>query len=243
MHIPFKDFQIRFGTFFLHSKHANKTIDANGQGPSNAPGLIECEWCPELFVNISKAILHKFRKHKGEERNYHCEHCGKLFPLRCALDQHVRSEHNEATATTSGTSSGGAGATTADAKYDCYFCSAPFVSERAKDFHERNAHRMEYRQLVGPALPPPSKKVKINQSGDAISLYYCHLCGSEYMLKFNLQQHLERGHRPEEVHIKPPEDVIQCKACEAIFYNRRAYDVHNLTHKPDDLYVISEEQR
>lgn len=43
---------------------------------------IECEWCPELFPNISKAIEHKFRKHRYESTNYFCKICGKLYPLK-----------------------------------------------------------------------------------------------------------------------------------------------------------------
>lgn len=41
----------------------------------------------------------------------------------------------------------------------------------------------------------------------------------------------------------PSEGIIKCRACEAIFYNYKAYNVHNIHHKPDDLYVTSEEQR
>lgn len=44
--------------------------------------LIQCEWCNEVFVNISKAIEHKFRKHRYESTNYFCSDCGKLFPLK-----------------------------------------------------------------------------------------------------------------------------------------------------------------
>lgn len=44
------------------------------------------------------------------------------------------------------------------------------------------------------ATPPPSNKIKVNSMNDALSVYYCHLCGVEYVIKFNLQQHLERAH-------------------------------------------------
>jgi hypothetical protein len=29
---------------------------------------------------------------------------------------------------------------------------------------------------------------------DILSVYYCHLCGAEYVVKYNLQQHLEKEH-------------------------------------------------
>lgn len=56
------------------------------------------------------------------------------------------------------------------------------------------------------ATPPPTKKIKVNNAGEAQSVYYCHLCGFEYIVKFNLQKHLERQHSEEERN-KVPEYV------------------------------------
>lgn len=41
----------------------------------------------------------------------------------------------------------------------------------------------------------------------------------------------------------PPESMIKCKLCDAIFYNKKAYESHNLLHSPEDLYIKSEEDR
>lgn len=40
-----------------------------------------------------------------------------------------------------------------------------------------------------------------------------------------------------------PEDLIKCTVCSALFCNKKAYNVHNTYHQPDDLYVTSEQQR
>lgn len=40
-----------------------------------------------------------------------------------------------------------------------------------------------------------------------------------------------------------PEDLIKCTVCSALFYNKKAYNVHNTYHQPNDLYVTSEQQR
>lgn len=40
-----------------------------------------------------------------------------------------------------------------------------------------------------------------------------------------------------------PEDLIKCTVCSALFCNKRAYNIHNFYHHPDDLYVTSEQQR
>lgn len=90
--------------------------------------------------------------------------------------------------------------------------------------------------------PPPSKKIRINNAGEPQSVFYCHLCGIEYIVKFNLQKHLERQHSVAERDGKP-NDLFKCTTCDALFYNEKAYKNHNMYHKPDDLYVTSEEQR
>lgn len=59
----------------------------------------------------------------------------------------------------------------------------------------------------------------------------------------NFQKHLNDHHTEAEKNAISETGIIKCKACEAIFYNARAYDTHNIHHKADDLYVVSEEQR
>ena len=41
----------------------------------------------------------------------------------------------------------------------------------------------------------------------------------------------------------PPESLIKCKLCDAIFYNKKAWESHNLLHSPDDLYIKTEADR
>ena len=64
-------------------------------------------------------------------------------------------------------------------------------------FHIRSTHK-RVTALVNPtATLGPSKKIKMNMSGEPCSVYYCHICGHEYLVKFNLQKHLEAYHTPE----------------------------------------------
>ena len=88
----------------------------------------------------------------------------------------------------------------------------------------------------------PSKKIKMNIAGEASSVFYCHLCGQEYLVKFNLQKHIEAMHPPEERNA-PPEQLIRCKLCEAVFYSKKAWKSHNMLHSPGDLYINKEEDR
>lgn len=196
--------------------------------------LVECEWCPEAFQNISKAIEHKFRKHRYESTNYFCVYCGKLFPLKVALDQHMLTEHKNKELNS---------AKITKLDFICKLCSIGFQTQNALSFHEKCVHTTEKRLLTPTICPPPSKKIKLNNSDEMISVYYCHLCGSEYMVKFNLRKHLEIHHTAKERENVPEDGIIVCKTCEAIFYSKKAYTAHNIHHRPDDLYVTSEEQR
>ena len=49
-------------------------------------------------------------------------------------------------------------------------------------------------------------------------------------------------HPPEERNA-PPEQLIRCKLCEAVFYSKKAWESHNMLHSPADLYINKEEDR
>ncbi|KAJ6639648.1 Zinc finger protein [Pseudolycoriella hygida] len=234
----------KFDDHHLMIEHFRKHGERRQTGPLLPPqiktkdrssDLIKCEWCTEVFVTISKAIEHKSRKHRYESTNYFCKECGKLFPIKVALEQHRQVEHNSRKAPPKAEDS--------SCLFMCKFCSVSFSTLAAVNFHENGAHQIERRLKDDVVLPPASKKVKVNNQGEVTTLYYCHLCGNEYMVKYNLKKHLNVCHTMEEKTTYPTEGIIKCRACDAIFYNHKAYNVHNINHKPDDLYVTSEEQR
>lgn len=51
--------------------------------------------------------------------------------------------------------------------------------------------------------PPPSRKIKCNNAKEPLSVYYCHVCGLEYIMKFNLELHLEKQHTEEDRNALP----------------------------------------
>lgn len=59
------------------------------------------------------------------------------------------------------------------------------------------------------ATAPPSKKIKVNNAGEIQSVYYCHLCGSEYIIKFNLQKHLEKAHTETERNVRIKQMLVK----------------------------------
>ncbi|XP_014271996.1 zinc finger protein 260 [Halyomorpha halys] len=229
-------------------KHANKEIDLKGRtlGPegelkqttkngvyirgsgSQVNTKIKCDVCGEEFNCNTRAIQHKFRKHPFDAVKHYCPQCGMQFPLQGHRDNHLKEQHESDHVPKN--------------PYPCYQCGAIFFNKAAHEYHDKSAHHRVvtlYKQIQ---TPPPSKKIRYNNAGEPQSVYYCHLCGLEYIVKFNLQKHLERQHPIEERAMQPAE-LFKCNTCDALFYNQKAYLNHNNYHRPNDLYVTSEEQR
>nr|CAH0111845.1 unnamed protein product [Daphnia galeata] len=190
---------------------------------------IKCDedLCIEEFPTVSAAIQHKFRKHRQSSVKHYCPYCGMQFPIKYCRDKHVLSHENE------GGSSG---------VHQCSECEATFYNDTALQYHAKSIHNRVVKLIKAIETPPPSRKIKCNNAKEPQSVYYCHLCGSEYIMKYNLEVHLERQHKEEERNALPQE-LIKCKMCDALFFNKRAYENHNLFHKSDDVYIENEQQR
>ncbi|XP_075220101.1 uncharacterized protein LOC142323782 [Lycorma delicatula] len=239
-------------------KHANNEIDAKGhprgkklelplQTPSSSQnqqgkgtyvkgsaskfvnGDIICDVCGESFKCNTLAIQHKFRKHPNSGIKHYCPQCGMQFPLKIHRDNHLDGHKIPDDQIP-------------DIQHPCVVCDVQFYNRGAYEYHYKSVHKRIVSLFKPIVTPPPSKKIRINNAGEPQSVFYCHLCGIEYIVKFNLQKHLERQHSVDERDGKP-NDLFKCTTCDALFYNEKAYKNHNMYHKPDDLYVTSEEQR
>ncbi|GLV34577.1 hypothetical protein CBL_09058 [Carabus blaptoides fortunei] len=227
-------------------KHANKEIDAKGNEIKSVPvksttpmkkeaplpkeetskEKVICDVCQLEFATVTLAIQHKFKKHPESSTKHFCPYCGMQFPLKFTRDKHVETHKNSSTT----------------GSFPCSECGVIFYNTQAQNYHFKSTHKRIMSIFKPIPTPPPSKKIKINNANEAQSVYYCYLCGMEYIIKFNLQKHLERAHSEQERN-KVPDDLIKCTTCDALFYTKKGYDNHNIYHKPDDLYVTSEEQR
>lgn len=201
---------------------SEKTVSSGSWQP------IKCDFCEVLFESVAKAISHRWKAHPNQPSKFFCSHCGKHFPLKAILDNHLASQHKDVAA---------------GSIVKCEDCGGEFFNQSALDYHAKITHKRVESVLRPVATPPPSKKIRLNNAGEAESVYYCHLCGSEYILKFNLRKHLEVRHADEDTTFGPETEIIRCTVCEAVFCNKKAYDVHNMYHLPDDMYVTSEEHR
>ncbi|XP_066991418.1 zinc finger protein 615 [Anabrus simplex] len=219
---------VKKGTPTTNDKQATPATKINSPGGNSASNLgsVVCDVCDQRFNSITVAIQHKFRKHPESASKHFCPFCGMQFPLKVNRDKHVLDHPSEAPSRL----------------FPCNDCGVVFYNEEARSYHSKSTHKRIVALFKPVATPPPSKKIKLNNAGEAQSVYYCHLCGFEYIVKFNLQKHLERQHTEEERSLVP-DDLIRCTTCDALFYSKKAYDNHNMYHKPEDLYVTSEEQR
>lgn len=71
-------------------------------------------------------------------------------------------------------------------KLPCMECGHEFYSGEAVKYHSQSFHRKAH-VFQDVQTPPPSNKIYLNGHGDLLSVYYCHLCGQEYVIKYNLQ--------------------------------------------------------
>lgn len=68
--------------------------------------------------------------------------------------------------------------------FPCTICSLKFATENALNCH-KSSHQI-HPCMDNTIVPPPSMKIYMQQD-EIVSLYYCHLCGAEYRLKYNLK--------------------------------------------------------
>ncbi|KAK8378608.1 hypothetical protein O3P69_011238 [Scylla paramamosain] len=185
-----------------------------------------CDVCGEVFRTVSLAISHKFRKHPNSLLKYYCPHCGMMFPIKVNRDKHLASHP----------------AAAPQQVFPCRPCGVTFYTQRAKKFHMDSAHKGAIRMVNPVRTPAPSMKIVVNNAGEAHSVYYCHLCGCEYQVKYNLQKHLATKHSESERDALPTE-LVQCNLCSAVFYTKRAYEAHSHHHREGDLFATNEQMR
>ncbi|XP_014485532.1 PREDICTED: zinc finger and SCAN domain-containing protein 10-like [Dinoponera quadriceps] len=211
-----------------HFRKHGKELDMRGK--PIASGYFKntkCDICGTSFVTTSAAIRHRFKKHPNAHTKFYCHYCGKHFPLEIHRDHHQLS-HDKSESERK------------EQHRKCEECNVLFYNAKALRYHYRCHKSMEH--LLQPIItPPPSNKVKINSMNDVLSVYYCHLCGVEYLSKFNLQRHLKDRHMQDREMIMSV-DVIKCTVCTAVFCSKKAFNAHNKFHQPNAV-AISEQQR
>jgi len=207
--------------------HGNDVSSSNAKRFKKRAIMMKCDVCEKSFDDLNKVVKHKAEKHPDAKAHHFCKFCGKRFPLRTSLDLHLKFEHKSDKIS--------------NKLYKCG-CGEIFYTEKGIEYHMKFHKQVNNILIPDDVTMPPSKKIKRNVNGEFVSVFYCHFCGCEYLLKFNLRRHIETQHT-DKLKDKKPEQLIKCSLCAAIFYSKNAYDTHNLLHNKDDLYITSEEHR
>lgn len=194
-----------------------------------SPSSIACDWCDNVFDNLTKALKHKWSVHKYDAFNYDCQHCGTMFAFQVLLDRHIEQKHQNLT-----------DEQITDDTFECTQCSLHLTTQEALDTHMKTAHIVQMLTDEAFFVPGPSIQISVNSAKETVSVYYCHWCGCDYVLKFNLRNHLIAHHK-EKLH-SLPEEIITCNLCEAVFFCRKAFEVHN-RHSVNDVFVSNDKQR
>lgn len=216
----------------LDVRDDNKSLEAtddrgSGSATNSKKGhTAVCDVCGENFHTVSLAISHKFRKHPESVIKHYCPHCGMMFPIKLNRDKHLLTHPG----------------TAPKQLFPCLTCGVAFYNQRARKFHMTSAHKGAVLMVNPIKTPGPSLKIVLNNAGEANSVYYCHLCGCEYQMKYNLQKHLGTRHTNQE-RDAVPQEVVQCNLCSALFYSKRAYEAHNHHHRESDMFAANEEMR
>ncbi|XP_058821510.1 zinc finger protein 678-like isoform X2 [Topomyia yanbarensis] len=146
------------------------------------PERYRCDICGEVFQFLEK---HKFKAHGREtdpsEKNYSCEHCGKMFRCVINLKNHIDRVH-------------------AIKDVTCDICNKPF-SKKAISAHKRSAHTDEMFMCEQcPKMFKTRSGLESHKSEHDIELrkpVKCELCGKEMRRGASLTKHMKVIHSQE----------------------------------------------
>lgn len=209
------------------SKVAIMKKEASCSDEADGGSIVKCDVCTAEFDTVAKAICHKHKVHKDDRIKHFCPWCGKQFPIKHLWDNHMDSHEEEKIP---------------EETLLCDHCNFEFYTSSALSYHTNSFHRQEVLAVQLTNIPTASKQVKIVNK-DTLSVYYCHLCGQDYLQKFALQKHITTTHPEAESSENFPEDILRCALCDAFFFNKPAYETHLMCHTHDDMYIGNESER
>ncbi|XP_065075817.1 zinc finger protein 93-like [Ochlerotatus camptorhynchus] len=210
------------------------------------PDRYRCDVCGEVnqFLERHKFKVHGNREPESNEKNYGCEHCGKMFRCETNLKNHIDRVHGVKDVI-------------------CEICNKPF-SKKAISAHKRSAHTdlmfmceqcpkmfktrsgleshkgehdAELRkpvkcELCGKEMRRGASLAKhmkvIHTVGDPVN---CNLCGKQFRTKFHMMRH-----RTNTCSATIDSRPFKCEVCGKGFSMRLTMTEHMTTHTRTSLY-------
>nr|XP_029719022.1 zinc finger protein 665-like [Aedes albopictus] len=210
------------------------------------PDRYRCDICGEVnqFLERHKAKVHGNREPESDEKNYGCEHCGKMFRCETNLKNHIDRVHGLKDVM-------------------CDICNKPF-SKKALGAHKRSAHTDEQFmceqcpkmfktrsgleshkgehdadlrkpvkcELCGKEMRRGASLAKhmkvIHTIGDPVN---CNMCGKQFRTKFHMMRH-RANTCAATINSRP----FKCEICGKGFSMRLTMNEHMTTHTRTSLY-------
>ncbi|XP_035782424.1 zinc finger protein 43-like [Anopheles albimanus] len=171
----------------------------------NNPENYRCEVCSEIHQNLEKHMIkaHTPETSVKQEKNYSCEHCGKMFKCETNLKNHIDRVHGVKDVC-------------------CDICNKHF-NRKALGAHKRSAHSDEmYMCEHCPKMFKTRSGLESHKGEHDANLrksVKCTLCGKEMRRGASMAKHMKTIHSQE--------DPVNCNLCGKVF--RTSF--HMLRHR------------
>lgn len=254
---------------------SRKTVKNNGKSTEDEPTHFTCEYCFKSFTikckekhmwthnneypykcefcdkgYMSRSILDKHRVvHRANYTMPTCDYCGKMFPSKFKITQHILRKHVEGYVI--------------PVRFRCEDCDRGFTTRGPYDAHLRRHRNEKPYQCVTCGLAYVSAKSLNKHSRRHLEKkYICDICNRKFLKEHEMYQHklTHSGLKPFECEVchknyasmkvlgqhrrlHDPEKRYKCKICEKRFHQssgRRKHekDVHNLIYTPPSVVLV-----
>uniref|UniRef100_A0A182QD23 C2H2-type domain-containing protein n=1 Tax=Anopheles farauti TaxID=69004 RepID=A0A182QD23_9DIPT len=171
----------------------------------NNPENYRCEVCKEIHQNLEKHMIkaHTADTSLPDEKNYSCEHCGKMFKYQTNLRSHIDRVHG--------------------VKDVCCNICNKYFNHKALSAHKRSAHTDEMFMCEHCPKMFKTRSGLESHKGDHDETQRksvkCNLCGKEMRRGASMAKHMKTIHSQE--------DPVNCNLCGKTF--RTSF--HMLRHR------------
>ncbi|XP_050087552.1 zinc finger protein 43-like [Anopheles aquasalis] len=212
----------------------------------NNPENYRCEVCSEIHQNLEKHMIkaHTPETSVPQEKNYSCEHCGKMFKCETNLKNHIDRVHGvkdvccDICNKSFNRKALGAHKRSAhsDEMYMCEHCPKMFKTrsglESHKGEHDANLRKSVKCTLCGKEMRRGASMAKhmktIHSQEDPVS---CNLCGKVFRTSFHMLRHRQNTCAAT-INSRP----YKCEVCGKGFAMKLTMTEHMTTHTRTSLY-------
>lgn len=191
----------------------NEEYKLNLHKKIHSPESFECPVCQRIFQDEQKFNSHvKYHNNKAQMR-FCCDHCGKKFPIKSKLRQHVdihlpRDQRS---------------------RFICHVCAKTFPTQNYLNRHVRSHDERSktFQCEKCPARFYNSTNLRRHMVTHKQSLFECSECHKGFKKKLAMVEHMKKVHGIDQKGIIQPKEVIfKCNKCDQSFKLHRLLRIH-----------------